>query len=277
MANLQQAGPFLRWAGSKRWLVSEIVARTPRTFGTYFEPFLGSGAAFFALRPQNGAILSDAIPGLIQCYESVRDDPDQVFDGLSGWAVDRETYYRVRSLISEDKFQKAAQFIYLNKTAFNGLYRVNQSGAFNVPFGRPKNSRITTREELGAASASLMSADLRAGDFETMLLEAKARDLIYLDPPYVAGHRMNGFVDYNSRLFRWEDQVRLRNVFERLDALGAFVILSNASHSSVAELYRGYPFQVHSRYSSMAASMASRGVSTELLVIGKTLERKLSE
>lgn len=276
MTVVQQGAPFLRWAGSKRWLVHKVVQLAPMGFGRYFEPFLGSGVVFFGLMPRGGSTLADAIPELIECYRCVQDNSNRIVDLLERWQVDAASYYAVRSLVSPDPFERAARFIYLNKTAFNGLYRVNKSGAFNVPFGRPKSSRITTREELAAASEALASAELFAQDFDATLASVRKGDLVYLDPPYVAGHRANGFVDYNSKLFRWEDQVRLRETFARLDALGAYVILSNANHPSVSELYADYRVTIHNRHSSMAARVAARGASSEILVIGETLERSLN-
>lgn len=276
MAVVQQGAPFLRWAGSKRWLVHKVVQLAPTRYGRYFEPFLGSGVVFFGLSPNGGCTLGDAIPELIECYRCVQDDSSRVVGLLEKWQVDAASYYEVRSLASNDPFERAAKFIYLNKTAFNGLYRVNKSGAFNVPFGRPKNDRITTREDLAAASEALAGAELFAQDFDATLANVQKGDLVYLDPPYVAGHRANGFVDYNSKLFRWEDQVRLRETFARLDALGAYVILSNANHPSVSELYADYRVTAHNRHSSMAASVASRGDSSEILVIGETLAGSLN-
>lgn len=270
----QTGSPFLRWAGSKRWLINEVLARRPVRYGRYFEPFLGSGAVFFALRPEK-AVLGDAIGPLIDCYRCVKEDHTRVFKHLSGWGVDKESFYSLRSATIQDPFERAAQFIYLNKTAFNGLYRVNKEGRFNVPFGRPKTNRTTTLHDLERAADALECADLRAGDFENTLDGAQEGDLVFLDPPYVAGHRANGFVDYNSRLFDWADQVRLRNVFVDLDRRGINVLLTNAAHSSVRELYAGFAVNEYARHSSMAAATSARGRSAELLVLGATLERNL--
>lgn len=270
----QTGTPFLRWAGSKRWLVEEVLERRPAQWGRYFEPFLGSGAVFFALCPED-AVLGDAIAPLIDCYRCVKEDHKLVFDHLQRWSVDKESFYSVRSTKMEDPFARAAQFIYLNKTAFNGLYRVNRAGEFNVPFGRPKTSKTASLEDLKRAAAALQRAQLMAGDFEDTLTDAQEGDLVFLDPPYVAGHRANVFIDYNSKLFDWEDQVRLRELFVALDERGVNVLLTNAAHSSVGDLYRNFTTHEYERHSSMAAAAKARGKSTELLVLGATLEENL--
>lgn len=274
LATALDTPPFLRWAGSKRWLVDELLARLPERYGRYFEPFLGSGSAFFAIGPEI-ASLSDTIVPLIQCYQEVKDDPEGVHAALANWEVSKSAYYQIRDLIPKDGPERAAQFLFLNKTAFNGLYRVNRSGVFNVPYGRPKSSTIVSQDCLREASRMLQPVELKACDFELALEPATTGDLIYLDPPYVAGHRTNGFVDYNSSLFSWNDQLRLRDLFQQLDADGAYVMLSNANHPSILELYREYPRSEFSRHSSMAAKSQARGWSTEILVLGHSLKEAL--
>lgn len=275
LATALDTPPFLRWAGSKRWLVDEILARLPERYGRYYEPFLGSGSAFFAIRPKI-ASLSDTIVPLVQCYEAVRDDPEGVHAVLAQWEVSKSAYYQIRELRPGDSILRAAQFIFLNKTAFNGLYRVNRSGIFNVPYGRPKSNTIVSRACLEAASQTLQGVQLEACDFELALKAATTGDLIYLDPPYVAGHRANGFVDYNSSLFSWDDQVRLRDLFHQLDADGAYVMLSNANHPSIVELYSQHSRFEFTRHSSMAAKSQARGLSSEILVLGHSLMEVLN-
>lgn len=268
-----QAEPFLRWAGSKRWLAKVIPTILPPDYGDYYEPFLGSGAVFFSISPSSRAHLSDVIKPLANCYSAVKDNPERVHEELLTWPVDKDNYYMVRGLDPEDSFQAAAKFIYLNKTAFNGLYRVNRDGVFNVPYGRPKTSNIVSEAELKNASAALELATLGSLDFEEALLGARPRDFVYLDPPYVAGHRQNGFVDYNSRLFDWADQIRLSQIFHRLDREGVYVLLSNADHESIRSLYEGYTVLTFERYSSMSARPSARGGTQEILVIGDALNQ----
>ncbi|KZE94859.1 Modification methylase DpnIIA [Agromyces sp. NDB4Y10] len=272
MADLQVSTvPFLRWAGSKRWLLAALTDLLPKGFGHYYEPFVGSGAVFFSIAEGQPATLSDTVEPLISCYRQVQLNPDAVYDRIQDWETDRESYYTIRSTTFADPVDSAAQFIYLNKLCFNGLYRVNQQGKFNVPYGRPKSGIVATRENLNAASRALHQARLQTGDFEQALENCAEGDLVYLDPPYVAGHRSNGFVDYNARIFRWEDQRRLASVVRKLNDRGVFVLLSNADHPSVRELYDGFVMQSAVRYSSMSARSSMRGPSAELLVLSDAL------
>ncbi|MEV7135738.1 Dam family site-specific DNA-(adenine-N6)-methyltransferase [Arthrobacter sp. NPDC093128] len=271
--NSDIATPFLRWAGSKRWLLPSLREMIPSDFGTYYEPFLGSGAVFFQVADGHSANLSDAIAPLISCYETVRDEPETVATLASGWKTDADTYYSVRAAdFSDDPIRAAARFIYLNKLCFNGLYRENQSGKFNVPYGRPKSPNVADASQLLAVANRLTAGvQLKVCDFEVALSTCGAGDLVYLDPPYVSGHRSNGFVDYNAKIFSWDDQRRLASVFRELDSRGVFVIQSNADHPSVRELYEGYEFRTASRYSSMAAKADKRGKSNELLILSGSL------
>lgn len=267
------ATPFLRWAGSKRWLLPLLREMAPSDFGTYYEPFLGSGSAFFDLAHDRDAVLSDTISPLIDCYETVRDSPEVVSELVQEWKTDAESYYSVRAANYEnDPLRAAAQFIYLNKLCFNGLYRQNQSGKFNVPYGRPKSPKLVDQSHLVAVSNRLMSGvQLKVCDFEVALSNCDEGDYVFLDPPYVSGHRNSAFVDYNSKIFSWDDQRRLGDVFRELDKRGVFVIQSNADHPSVRELYRGLEIRTTSRYSSMAASVEKRGRSSELLILSNSL------
>lgn len=270
---LATASPFLRWAGSKRWLLPSLRDIIPSDFGTYYEPFLGSGAVFFGLADGHSANLSDTISPLISCYETVRDEPATVAALASGWNTDAESYYAVRAAdYRDDPIRGAARFIYLNKLCFNGLYRENQSGRFNVPYGRPKSTNVADANQLLAVANRLTSGvQLKVCDFEIALSACDAGDLVYLDPPYVSGHRSNGFVDYNAKIFSWEDQRRLASVFRDLDSRGVFVIQSNADHPTVRALYEGYESRTVFRYSSMAARADKRGNSNELLILSGSL------
>lgn len=270
-----RTAPFLRWAGSKRWLAARIQAILPDTYGRYYEPFLGSAAIYLACATGHSATLSDTIDPLINCYLQVRDHPEEVGRLAATWSVDSESFYEVRSAEYGDPVRRAAQFIYLNKTCFNGLYRENQRGGFNVPFGRPKTSNVVDEANLVEVSARLRTPGtvIAAQDFEQSLSDCCEGDFVYLDPPYVAGHRQNGFVDYNAKLFSWEDQRRLAQVCVSLSQRGVHVVMSNADHSSVRGLFDDQHFEVLevSRYSSMAARSGRRGVSDELLIVTREL------
>lgn len=263
--------PFLRWAGSKRWLMPTLLELLPREWGDYYEPFLGSASTFFAIAPEGKSFLSDALAPLVNCFQAVRDHPERVARHASTWSTDKETYYQVRGAELADSIESAAQFIYLNKLCFNGLYRENQSGKFNVPYGRPKSDRILFEGQLEAAASTLSNATIDHMDFEESLERCCPGDLVYLDPPYVAGHRSNGFVDYNAKIFSWEDQGRLARIFKRLNELGVHVVMSNADHSSVRELYSGYQMLQLERYSSMSGKSGRRGPSAELVVLSDSI------
>ncbi|MEJ7901546.1 MAG: Dam family site-specific DNA-(adenine-N6)-methyltransferase, partial [Thermomicrobiales bacterium] len=200
--------PFLKWAGGKRKLVARLAPylKSPQSEYSYFEPFLGGGAAFFHLEPQS-AFLSDVNEELIETYIAVRDEVESVIDYLSGLVYKKEDYYQIRSARPTTTAERAARFIYLNKTCFNGLYRVNLKGEFNVPFGRHKPSvEICNKTQLYAASKALSLASLRAGDFQDVLTHAQSGDVVYLDPPYTTTHSNNGFIEYNAKVFSWDDQ-----------------------------------------------------------------------
>ncbi|MHB1846549.1 MAG: DNA adenine methylase, partial [Deltaproteobacteria bacterium] len=190
ISSRRRPAPFLKWAGGKRQLLPELLGRLPaRISGVYREPFLGGGALFFALAAEGRirrAVLCDVNAHLIETYESVRDQTRSLLLALSEHRNDREHYYRVRAqdpaMLS--KVERAARFIYLNRCGFNGLYRVNSRGGFNVPFGRYVNPKICNPEALGAAARALQLAELRVGDFETALAGAKRGDFVYFDPPY---------------------------------------------------------------------------------------------
>jgi DNA adenine methylase len=267
------AAPFIRWAGAKRRQQKVLLSLAPPRFNRYHEPFLGSGAFFFALRP-NRAVLADRIEPLMKTWTAVRDCPATVAEHIAHWPVDSATYYEVRALAPTDPALAAARFIYLNKTCYNGLYRVNAAGKFNVPFGRPKSSNVASQESL-VACASLLKGEvtLLHGDFESSLDGARRGDLVYLDPPYVTGHSNNGFVEYNEVLFNWDDQVRLARVARRLAAAGVQVMVSNAWHESVLQLYKGFRVTQISTHSSMAGASAKRTrVSEAVFHLGRTGE-----
>ena len=246
--------PFLRWAGSKRWLLRHLLPFLPRQFGTYHEPFLGSGALFFLLCPDR-ASLSDKCSDLIDVYMRVRDNVSAIIRYLRPLKPDRNLFYAIRNLPSRGKLKRAAEFLYLNKTCWNGLYRVNSEGRFNVPYGMPRTDFIADFENLRACSQALEkpSVMVRSCDFDAALVDVKSGDLVYLDPPYVTRHSNNGFIDYNETLFSWEDQKRLANRARQLAAAGAYVIVTNADHHEVTELYRGFKTQSITRSSTLAS------------------------
>jgi len=241
--------PFLKWAGGKARLVPEITRLIPRSFEKYIEPFVGGGALFFSLSPLNG-VLSDSNRELMDCYEVVRDDPESLLKELEKIAElphNEETYYEIRKQIIpiDQRIKKAARMIYLNRTAFNGLYRVNRSGGFNTPFGRYKKLSLPGEHVIFAASKALHSTFLMTGDFEKVLEEyATANDFVYLDPPYPAVGKYSDFNRYTKDFFSEKDQERLSECVGKLDDIGCTFVLSNADHPLIKKLYAGRKFKI---------------------------------
>lgn len=254
--------PLLKWTGGKRWLRPWIFKLAPTSYRRYFEPFLGGGAIFFGLRPQQ-AILSDNNEELINCYIAVRDDPESVVDRLKKFRNTEAQYYRVRESRPRSKAARAARLIYLTNLSFNGIYRTNQKGEFNVPYGRRTHLPCYDRTKIYQASEILRRSSLLHADFEKATKNATAGDLVYLDPPYTVAHGNNGFLRYNQRILRWEDQERLANLARTLANRGCHVIVSNADHPSVLALYKGFELLRVPRPSCMAASLDARKTITE--------------
>jgi DNA adenine methylase len=267
MTNIGDAKPFLKWAGSKRKLLHHLLPVVPPDFGTYYEPFLGSGALFFALEPDK-AVLADAIPNLIDTYKAVRDDVERVIHYLSRLLPTKEQYYQTRAAKPSDRFASAAQFIFLNKTCWNGLYRVNSRGEFNVPFGWMKSPFVYSSDDLRKCSEILSKKNikLRCCDFEKVLSSVQEGDLVYLDPPYVTSHYKNGFHEWNARLFTWNDQKRLAEAAREISERGAHVIVTNADHPDIIKLYKGFAIRRFYRHSTLAAVSAFRRPTSEVLM-----------
>ena len=261
--------PFLNWAGGKRWLVANHADLLRVSHDRLVEPFVGSGAVFFHLEP-SAALLSDANPRLIEAYTAVRDEPERVLDLLKVHRRKHSTqyYYHVRDQRLRTPATRAAQLIYLNRTCFNGLYRVNLQGRFNVPKGS-KDAVIFPDDDFVAWSQALSRSELRACDFQQTIDDAVEGDFLYVDPPYTVKHNMNNFVKYNEHIFSWSDQVRLRDALVSASRRGVAVVVSNADHPSIRELYGdgGWHLNPVSRHSRLAASSDHRKRTTELLIL----------
>lgn len=230
--------PFLRWAGGKRWLKEYIKQIKPDIYNNYYEPFLGGGAVFFGGAINNNAILSDVNKELIETYIAIRDEVENVINKLKEFENTKECYYKIRSTKFKTAYSKAARFIYLNKTSFNGIYRVNKNGDYNVPYGYRKNLDFISADCLMQSSIHLQKAKLYCCDFGQTLKKVKRGDFVYLDPPYTVAHENNGFIHYNQKLFSVNDQKRLANWLKTLNEIGAFYILSNAKHEVINEIYK---------------------------------------
>jgi DNA adenine methylase len=260
--------PFLKWAGGKRWLVKSDQLPRPASYRRYIEPFLGGGAVFFHLSPET-ALLSDVNAELIHLYSVLRDEPVGLMDEMRRHHArhSREYYYEVRASTPSDSIMRAARTLYLNRTCWNGLYRVNRNGSFNVPMGT-KTSVVFEDDDFEAISSRLKVADIRCCDFAETISEAKEGDFLFVDPPYTVQHNLNGFIKYNENIFSWEDQARLRNAIASAIGLGVSVVLTNADHESVRDLYAGLcEYRAISRQSILAGEAARRGPTTEALFV----------
>jgi DNA adenine methylase len=262
------AVPFVKWAGGKSSLLPQILPRIPERFGTYYEPFVGGGAVFFAVRPLR-AVLADINAELIDAYLEVRDDPAGLMRTLDRYRYDRETYYRVRALqpATLSRQERAARFLYLNRTCYNGLYRVNRRGEFNVPMGRyPHPRRLYDPAVIWAASAALAHAEIRCASFEETLLSARAGDFVYLDPPYWPLDVTSSFTRYSQLGFTASDQQWLKAQVDRLTERGCRVLLSNSDTPFTRWLYAEYRIeQVHAPR-PINADPTGRGSIPEILV-----------
>lgn len=241
--------PFLKWAGGKAKLVSSIKPLMPTKYGKYIEPFLGGGALFFSKRPSE-SILSDSNAELMNCYQVLKDRLPELLDSLRKFSeleYSPKTYYEIRSwrIPDSQKVKRAARMIYLNRTAYNGLFRVNRKGEFNVPFAGYKNLMLPSEEVLNHASQALRHAILLASDFqETLESYASRGDFVYLDPPYPAVSKYSDFNRYTKDFFSGRDHERLSEQVKELDEMGCFFVLSNADHPLIRELYDNDKFKI---------------------------------
>ena len=237
--------PILRWAGGKRQIVKHLVGLVPADVSTrvYREPFLGAGCLFFALRPEK-AFLSDANEHLVRCYGFVRDKPDAVAAYLRQHAAktSESHYYKVRRVYNRLQFSaaQAARFIYLNKTCFNGIFRVNRDGNFNVPYGWKEPPALPSADLLRCVGAALGHATLFTAKFEDAAALASSGDFIYLDPPYPPLNGIANFRHYTMDRFNLPDQERLAETVRELDRRGCLVLMSNADTQLIRRLYRGF-------------------------------------
>lgn len=265
------SAPFIKWAGGKGKLAPVISSGAPARLGTYHEPFVGAGAVFFALNEERQgirAVLNDVNEELMATFEVVRDDLGSLIDALSGMAEEylaqdqegrKGYYYQVRAEEPGDPVSRAARFIFLNRTGYNGLYRVNRSGRFNVPHGRYANPRILQEERLVAASQALQQTELTSLDFAEACERARPGDFVYFDPPYQPLSATSKFTSYTSDDFSSEEQERLRDVFEAVTRRGVAAVLSNSSHPLIRELYEGCGYTIATVQMSRAINSKAKG------------------
>jgi DNA adenine methylase len=252
--------PFLRWAGGKNWLVKYLPELMPNNFRNYHEPFLGGGSIFFSIQPATVSFLSDLNTELVETYSTIRDNVGSVIRLLETYKNTAEDYYRIREVNAQtDKVERAARFIYLNQTSFNGIYRVNLHGNYNVPYGFRKK-KFLEPENLLKVSQLLKRAVLQTGDFEIVLQNVKRGDLVFLDPPYSVSHNDNGFIKYNQKLFSLDDQYRLSSIIDRIKEADAYYMLTNARHKKIEEIFEKGDSKIElSRANLIGGTKAKRG------------------
>lgn len=282
MSNLPVPRPFLKWAGGKTQLADALLERMPIVFNAYHEPFVGSGALFFRLYREQKirhAVLSDLNAELIDTYIAVRDSVLEVIGFLSEFPYNREFYYSIRE---KDPWQmhlpeRAARMIYLNKTGYNGLYRVNRQGKFNVPFGRHKSPKYLDKENLLAVSRALQDTEILCVPFETVLGRATPGDWVYFDPPYVPISQTANFTSYHANGFVLSDQEHLRDVCIELSKNRGYITLSNSDTEAIRSLYDSPYFSIDEVLANRAINSngAKRGKITELVITNYPVDRAI--
>lgn len=260
--------PFLKWAGGKRWLVSKHENLLIKNFNRYIEPFLGSGAVFFSTETKR-AILADSNIELINTYIAVKENWYDIVKLLEFHQKNhsKNYYYKLRETVnSKNIIEMAARFIYLNRTCWNGLYRVNKKGKFNVPIGT-KTKVILPDDDFESIAKKLKTTQLLCQDFEKTINMAMPGDFLFVDPPYTVKHENNGFIKYNEHLFSWSDQERLAKSLLTAKTRGVKILLSNAYHDSIIALYKSnFEIIKVSRASVIAGNTPDRKIVHELLI-----------
>ncbi len=269
-----QIRPFLKWAGGKRQIIAELLKHVPDQFQTYFEPFLGGGAMLFALQPSK-AVINDINPEIVNCYLCVCHKPDQLVSQLRTFHNDEHMFYAIRQIDRDPAsyaqltpVESAARIIYLNKTCYNGLYRVNKHGQFNVPFGHYANPAIVDEAAIFAAGQYLNDADMTflCGDFAQAMSTAQQGDFAYLDPPYAPVSKTASFTSYAKEKFGTEQQYQLRSLVDRLHQHRVQFLLSNHPSDFINQLYAGYQTTRIDAKRAINSRGDKRGTIQELLV-----------
>lgn len=271
--------PFVKWAGGKRGLLKQILPLIPKEFNNYYEPFVGGGALFFelfskGLLQNKKVVISDINSELINSYNIIKNKPSELIYILKEYKKNhsKEFYYKVRELDRKDNYsnlpdvEKAARFIYLNKTCFNGLYRVNKKGFFNTPIGRYKNPNIADEETILNASEALQNAIIKEQSFEKVLESAQKEDFVYFDPPYYPLNETSNFTSYDSNTFLENEQIKLYEVFDNLAKKEVFVLESNSDTPFIKELYKNYEINTIQANRFINSKANKRGKIGEVLI-----------
>ena len=267
----EETHPIVKWVGGKRQLMFELLKNMPKSYNRYFEPFIGGGALFFELQPEL-AYISDMNEELINLYSVVRDNVYELIDDLSKHEVSKEYFLEIRNIDRTKKYaelsdvERASRFIYLNRTCFNGMYRVNSQGQFNVPFGHYKNPRIIDENNLLNCSELLKKTEIKCADFSEILTKVQKGDFVYFDPPYVPLNETSSFTSYTKDGFDIDMQFKLRDVCDELDSKGVKFMLSNSDTKLVNELYANYDIKKVFASRQINANANGRGKIAEVLV-----------
>lgn len=263
--------PILKWPGGKRWAIPSLSEFMPSTFERYIEPFFGGGALFFSMKPR-GAILADINQDLINFYKVLCEDHTSLIQHLRAHQANhnKDYYYKVRSKTFHSNAENAAKFLYLNRTCWNGLYRVNGKGEFNVPIGT-KSTIISDSDNFSLLANILSSSNILCSDFAETIGQASSNDFIFVDPPYTVAHNQNNFIKYNRDLFSWSDQIRLFDSLHKALHRGAHVMITNADHPEVIKLFSKLGRYVQlTRHSVLSGKSSGRKITTEALFLWVT-------
>ena len=265
--------PVIKWVGGKRQLINELKTLLPEKYNRYYEPFIGGGALFFSLRHQN-SFISDYNHELTNLYQTIKTAPKELIKDLTKHQNTSEYYYATRALDRDaeqyaklSNIQKASRFIYLNKTGFNGLYRVNKKGQHNVPYGKYKNPTWLNAENILACSELLGDTEIQTGDFEVIKEYVQKGDFVYFDPPYVPLNASSSFTSYTDQGFDSTMQERLKALCDSLDSIGAYFMLSNSYTEYILDLYKDYDIRTVMASRAVNSKASGRGKIKEVVVI----------
>jgi DNA adenine methylase len=269
---MNNCNPFIKWVGGKRRVIPEIEKRLPQKFNRYFEPFIGGGALLFHLNRKD-SFISDMNGELINLYRTVRDNLEELMQNLELHENSSDYFYNIRDLDRDHKtysqlpnIEKASRFIYLNKSCFNGLYRVNRKGQFNVPFGKYKNPIYFERENLTNCSKFLKGVEIREGDFETYKDKIQKEDFVYFDPPYFPITETANFTSYTKDGFGFKEQKRLLDFAKEIDSRGGYFLLSNSYSDEVLGFYKDFHVDIVEVGRTISSKATARGKQKEILV-----------
>ena len=265
--------PFLKWAGGKRQLISQMYKYFLKNFNKYIEPFIGGGAVLFYLKPKFSIII-DINKDLINCYKVIKNNVKELIELLKNHKNEKNYYYKIRALDRDDEkftklsnIEKASRIIYLNRCCYNGLYRVNSKGQFNVPFGKYRSPNFCDKENLLAVNKALQNVKIIHGSFELCLDYAEKDDFVYFDPPYYPISKTSSFTSYTKENFGKNSQKRLYNVFENLNERGCKLMLSNSYNEYIKSLYENYRIVTLDARRAINCNAAKRGNINVLLIL----------